>query len=99
MPHEHVGKSRAARRSAGADVRHPLVAPSGRPTFDNVPCGNEVLHEGLVITIEPFLTTGCGRIRTDADGWTIRTTDGAPVALAADALAIAHTRCTSSALS
>jgi len=34
------------------------------------------LHEGLVITIEPFLSTGSGRVVTDANGWTIRTVDG-----------------------
>jgi methionyl aminopeptidase len=33
------------------------------------------LREGLVITIEPFLNTGRGRIVKDADGWTLRTPD------------------------
>jgi methionyl aminopeptidase len=46
------------------------------PSIPNVPGSRDVLHEGLVITIEPFLTTGCGRIRKDADGWTLRTVDG-----------------------
>ena len=32
--------------------------------------------EGLVVTLEPFLTTGSGRIRTDPDGWTLRAVDG-----------------------
>jgi len=36
----------------------------------------QILQEGLVITIEPFLTLGKGRIYTDADGWSLRTTDG-----------------------
>lgn len=35
------------------------------------------LREGMVFTIEPFLTTGKGQIVNDADGWTIRTIDGA----------------------
>jgi methionyl aminopeptidase len=35
-----------------------------------------VLHEGLVITIEPFLTTGATSIFEDDDGWTLRTPDG-----------------------
>ncbi len=34
------------------------------------------LTEGLVITIEPFLTTGKGRIVTAEDGWTLKTLDG-----------------------
>jgi len=36
----------------------------------------DVLRDGLVITLEPFFTTGRGRIITDADGWTLRTSDG-----------------------
>jgi len=38
------------------------------------------LHEGMVIAIEPFLTTGNGNIITDADGWTLKMADGAAVA-------------------
>ncbi len=38
------------------------------------------LTEGLVITLEPFLTTGTGRIYTAADRWTIKTMDGKPFA-------------------
>lgn len=34
------------------------------------------LREGLVITIEPFLTLGATRVETDDDGWTLRTPDG-----------------------
>lgn len=34
-----------------------------------------LLPEGLVITIEPFLSMGRGRIITDKDGWTLRTSD------------------------
>ncbi len=37
----------------------------------------DVLRDGMVITLEPFLTPGRGRIETDDDGWTLRTTDGA----------------------
>lgn len=33
------------------------------------------LHEGLVITIEPFFNLGRGHIVTDDDGWTLRTPD------------------------
>ena len=35
----------------------------------------DTLREGQVITIEPFLNLGKGRIYTDQDGWTLRTTD------------------------
>jgi methionyl aminopeptidase len=40
----------------------------------------EHLTDGLVITLEPFLTPGTGRIYTADDGWTIKTTDGKPFA-------------------
>jgi methionyl aminopeptidase len=34
------------------------------------------LTEGLVITIEPIIGATSGRVREDADGWTLRTLDG-----------------------
>lgn len=36
----------------------------------------DVLQDGMVITLEPFLNNGKGRIKTDDDGWTLRTIDG-----------------------
>ena len=52
---------------------------------DYVPTGDqpqaiEKLTEGLVITIEPFLTTGRGQILTARDNWTLKTADKMPVA-------------------
>jgi methionyl aminopeptidase len=38
------------------------------------------LNEGLVIAIEPMVNLGKKDIKTDADGWTIRTRDGKPSA-------------------
>lgn len=38
------------------------------------------LTEGLVLTIEPFLTTRANRVVTDPDGWTLRTPDRSLVA-------------------
>ncbi|HEX5095529.1 MAG TPA: type I methionyl aminopeptidase, partial [Acidimicrobiia bacterium] len=40
------------------------------------PSARTVLHEGLVLAIEPFLTTGATQVIEDADGWTLRTPDG-----------------------
>ncbi len=34
------------------------------------------LKAGMVFTIEPFLSTGVGKVETDPDGWTLRTVDG-----------------------
>jgi methionyl aminopeptidase len=36
----------------------------------------EILTEGLVITIEPMVVAGSGRVVTGRDGWTVRTRDG-----------------------
>jgi methionyl aminopeptidase len=38
---------------------------------------HRILNEGLVLAIEPFLTTGQGRIKQAADGWSLLTADGA----------------------
>lgn len=38
------------------------------------------LEEGLVITIEPFLSPKADRVITDDDGWTLRTPNGSRVA-------------------
>lgn len=37
---------------------------------------SERLTEGMVITIEPIISGGSTRVRTEKDGWTLRTTDG-----------------------
>lgn len=34
------------------------------------------LKEGMVLTLEPFLTTGAIHVKTQPDGWTLKTTDG-----------------------
>jgi len=39
-----------------------------------------LLTEGLVITIEPIITSGSGQISLGKDGWTVRTSDAAPAA-------------------
>ena len=36
----------------------------------------DVLADGMVLTLEPFLNAGRGRIKTEDDGWTLRTVDG-----------------------
>ncbi len=34
------------------------------------------LKEGMVVTLEPFLTTGARHVKTTDDGWTLKTRDG-----------------------
>jgi methionyl aminopeptidase len=40
------------------------------------PWQEDVLTDGLVITIEPIICAGRPGVSQDADGWTIRTRDG-----------------------
>ena len=39
------------------------------------PSDKQLLTDGLVLTIEPLITTGSGETVEDPDGWTIRTRD------------------------
>jgi methionyl aminopeptidase len=41
------------------------------------PNDNRILNDGLVLAIEPFLTTGIGRVVEEKDGWSLRTMDRA----------------------
>lgn len=49
-----------------------------KPSVPNYwdPAQRDMLTEGLVITIEPIITSGRGEAYEDRDGWTIRTRDG-----------------------
>jgi methionyl aminopeptidase len=75
---EHRARScgfRVVRNLAGHGVgRYIHEEPQVLNTFD--PRDPTVLSEGLVITIEPFLTTGGTKAIEDADGWTLRSNDG-----------------------
>ena len=39
------------------------------------PDDRRILNEGLVLAIEPFLTTGAGRVVQEQDNWSLRTSD------------------------
>lgn len=39
------------------------------------PEASQILTEGLVITVEPIIAAGSGRVVVAADGWTVRTAD------------------------
>jgi methionyl aminopeptidase len=53
--------------------------PSGVPAFYH-PRYRGRLHEGLVLALEPHVTTGNGSLRERNDGWTLATEDGGYVA-------------------
>jgi methionyl aminopeptidase len=54
-------------------------APSEILNFFN-PRDRRILNEGLVLAIEPFLTTGKGHVVEERDGWSLRTVDNTPAA-------------------
>lgn len=49
---------------------------------------NFELKEGVVLAIEVMYTMGSGEVKTDADGWTIRTKDGKISALFEETVAV-----------
>jgi methionyl aminopeptidase len=74
---------REVRRSGFSVVRELCGHGVGRtihepPAVPNYPDRNAraKLTEGLVITVEPVIAAGNGRVRLDRDGWTFRTEDG-----------------------
>ena len=46
------------------------------PNFGD-PQARQTMNSGLVITVEPIISTGSGKVFTDQDGWTVRTSDHA----------------------
>jgi methionyl aminopeptidase len=79
-----IGKmvDREVRRSGFAVIRELGGHGIGRtihetPHVPNYPDpqANQVMTEGLVITVEPIISAGSGKVFTDKDGWTLRTSD------------------------
>ncbi len=65
---------------SGHGIGHRLhEAPDAVWNFYN-PRDLRRLNDGLVLAVEPFLTSGGGRIVRGGDGWSLRTADGAPAA-------------------
>ena len=73
-------------RRRGFNVIHELTGHGiGRSLHENPreilnfhnPNERRILNEGLVLAIEPFLTTGIGRVVEEKDGWALRTMDRA----------------------
>lgn len=56
------------------------------------PTMSQPLTEGLVLTIEPIISAGSGRVRSARDGWAVKTADGALAAHAEHTLVITHAR-------
>jgi len=78
------------RELTGHGVGRTIHEPPTVPNWDD-PAAFEPLTEGLVLTIEPILAAGGGRVAACADGWTIRTADGSLAAHAEHTILITPT--------
>jgi methionyl aminopeptidase len=86
-PLNGIGRTvQAEARKRGYNVIYDLTGHGiGRRLHENPkeilnfhnPNDRRILNEGLVLAIEPFLTTGIGRTVQQKDGWSIRTMDKA----------------------
>jgi methionyl aminopeptidase len=54
------------------------------------PSARGVLHEGLVIAVEPIIAAGGRTLVEDDDGWTLRTSDGSPSAHAEHTIVVTN---------
>ncbi len=63
------------RELCGHGVGRTIHEPPNVPNYPDR-SARAKLTEGLVITVEPVIAAGAGRVRLDRDGWTFRTDDG-----------------------
>lgn len=66
---------RVVRELGGHGIGRTIHEAPSVPNFAD-PFSREFLTDGLVVTIEPILAAGNGRVSLDRDGWTVRTADG-----------------------
>jgi methionyl aminopeptidase len=58
----------------GHGIGRTIHEPPSVPNYPD-PRANQVLTEGLVITVEPIIAAGTARVIMAEDGWTVRTAD------------------------
>jgi methionyl aminopeptidase len=69
---------RAIRNLYGHGIGRGLHEDPSVPSFDDHQ--RLLLHEGMVLAVEPFLSVSATYVVDDVDGWTLRTSDGSLVA-------------------
>jgi methionyl aminopeptidase len=62
------------RELGGHGIGRTIHEPPHVPNYAD-PQARQVMKEGLVITVEPIIAAGSGKVFTDKDGWTVRTGD------------------------
>lgn len=70
---------RVLRELHGHGVGRAIHEPPSVPQYENRQM-TDVLTDGMVLTIEPIIAIGTGKVMQDPDGWTLRTADGQPSA-------------------
>jgi methionyl aminopeptidase len=100
-PLRHIGRAvqRRAHRHGlhvianlcGHGVGAFLHEPPQVPSVEN-PRDDTALWEGLVLAIEPFLSTGATHAVEGGDGWTLRTADGSLAAQFEHTVVVTHGR-------
>ncbi len=78
MVEREVRKSGFAviRELTGHGIGRTIHEPPSVPNYPD-PRARQVMKKGLVITVEPIISEGSGRVFLDRDGWTVRTDDHA----------------------
>jgi len=68
----------AVRELCGHGVGQSMWEPPNVPNVATVPHPDleVVLRPGMTLALEPMINEGRAEVRTDADGWTVRTADG-----------------------
>ena len=78
MVEREVRKSGFAviRELGGHGIGHTIHELPHVPNYPD-PQARQIMKAGLVITVEPIISSGSGQVFTDKDGWTMRTNDHA----------------------
>ncbi len=72
----------------GHGIGRGLHEPPSVPSVDGG--HRQLLHEGLVLAVEPFLSVSASSVVDDPDGWTLRTSDGSLVAQFEHTMVVMH---------
>jgi methionyl aminopeptidase len=67
------------RELEGHGIGRTIHEPPSVPNFPD-PRARQILREGMVLTVEPIISSGTPHIVSDDDGWTLRTADKSPSA-------------------
>jgi methionyl aminopeptidase len=62
------------RELGGHGIGRTIHEPPHVPNYPD-PQANQIMTEGLVITVEPIISAGSSKVFTDKDGWTLKTSD------------------------